>query len=442
MRCNECGEECGDYSQFCPHCGANLNSTFNIAPVKRGDSRTKVLAVMVVAVLLVAGAFVAFSGSDDNSDKENTTNVTNESNNTTTTVSNDTSYTYDNTVFDAPDRIETDGVKKIKVTLNENVSGNYAKFVWQVKHSGSVVGTKTKTENNMTWSLKGDEIGEYTIVVKCYYENTSSIFDEYFDFGMHDDYSMTVTFEGSITKTYSWTYDGKNVSIDLSFDYDDYAKYAGETGASISKRQGLVNGVSTYSAITDFIVVDDTLTDLEKLLSTYYTANISADTSSQGYAEFILSFVQVCFSYKYDSTSYGYDEYFAFPMETIYNGAGDCEDTSILCASIYKAAGYSAGVFVIPGHCIAAISIDNYVAGSVSSTYKNSVQQFTYTYSGKTYYGCETTLDSNEYGIGFISTSYKLDGSTLTYTYTSRGQTKTATYSLGGAEGYNLYLVS
>lgn len=167
-----------------------------------------------------------------------------------------------------------------------------------------------------------------------------------------------------------------------------------------------------YDVIVDFIVVNDVIDEIEKALKEEYEST-GKIASGQGYAEFILAFVHECYGYMYDEVQYSQSEYFAFPMETIYNGYGDCEDTSILLAAIYESAGYDTGVFLIPGHAITAVALDSYVAGEYDSKY--SVAVFSITVDGKTYYGCETTLDSNIYGVGYITDTYSTKNDTIYY---------------------------
>ena len=54
---------------------------------------------------------------------------------------------------------------------------------------------------------------------------------------------------------------------------------------------------------------------------------------------FVLAFVQ-SMPYTSDEVTSGYDEYPRYPLETIVDGGGDCEDTSILFASIVREMGY------------------------------------------------------------------------------------------------------
>ncbi|MBI2146821.1 transglutaminase family protein [Candidatus Woesearchaeota archaeon] len=65
----------------------------------------------------------------------------------------------------------------------------------------------------------------------------------------------------------------------------------------------------------------------------------------------LLKFVQAL-PYNFDI-----DDYPKHPLETLADGGGDCEDTSILYASLARAVGIPAAVFLIPHHAIAGVSV-------------------------------------------------------------------------------------
>lgn len=78
----------------------------------------------------------------------------------------------------------------------------------------------------------------------------------------------------------------------------------------------------------------------------------------------IAKFVQDCIEYQYDSDTTGEDEYPRYPIETIYERQGDCEDTSILMAALLKEWGYEVGFLHLPGHIAVALrTADNYSGG-------------------------------------------------------------------------------
>jgi len=63
----------------------------------------------------------------------------------------------------------------------------------------------------------------------------------------------------------------------------------------------------------------------------------------------IISFVQHL-NYLPDAENTGYDEYPKFPLETLYDKGGDCEDSSILLASLLNELGYGAVLLRFDDH--------------------------------------------------------------------------------------------
>jgi hypothetical protein len=106
---------------------------------------------------------------------------------------------------------------------------------------------------------------------------------------------------------------------------------------------------------------------------------------------FVLAFVQ-SLPYTSDSVSSGFDEYPRFPLETLVDNGGDCEDTSILFATLTLIIGYGA-VYINPP--------EHYAVGVLGDNLEGSY----YTYNDKTYYYCETTGDGWE--IGEIPSEFK-----------------------------------
>ena len=78
----------------------------------------------------------------------------------------------------------------------------------------------------------------------------------------------------------------------------------------------------------------------------------------------LAKFTQDVIEYQYDSDSTGEDEYPRYPIETLYEGQGDCEDTSILMAALLKEMGYDVGFLHLPGHLAVALrTADDYSGG-------------------------------------------------------------------------------
>ena len=119
---------------------------------------------------------------------------------------------------------------------------------------------------------------------------------------------------------------------------------------------------------------------------------------AEGFSDFekvalVTTFVQGL-PYTPDSVSTPYDEYPRYPIETLVDKGGDCEDTSILTASLLNMMGYGVVLIIYPGeHCAVGVLGDE----SVSGTY--------FDHNGGKYFYLETTDTGWE--IGMIPEEYK-----------------------------------
>lgn len=59
-----------------------------------------------------------------------------------------------------------------------------------------------------------------------------------------------------------------------------------------------------------------------------------------------------------DDTEHGTDDYYQYPMETIYYGKGDCEDMAFLEVSVLRALGYDAVPILSLDHCLVGVNIE------------------------------------------------------------------------------------
>jgi len=126
----------------------------------------------------------------------------------------------------------------------------------------------------------------------------------------------------------------------------------------------------------------------------YEAAENNGFTSGFERIQFVLSFVQRL-PYVPDSVTSGYDDYTQFIMETLTQLAGDCEDTSILFASIMESRpfNYDAVLLEPPGHMAVGLLMNDGFDG------------FAYIYDERKYYYVETTTEG--WGIGQIPDVYR-----------------------------------
>lgn len=64
----------------------------------------------------------------------------------------------------------------------------------------------------------------------------------------------------------------------------------------------------------------------------------------------ILTFVQSCIPYSFDKDTTPQSDWPRYPIETLMDGTGDCEDVAILCGAILARLGFSSALFAYPRH--------------------------------------------------------------------------------------------
>jgi len=177
---------------------------------------------------------------------------------------------------------------------------------------------------------------------------------------------------------------------------------------------------------------------------------ISQAAEENGYnsfqtVSFAAAFVQ-SLPYTNDLVTTGYDNYPRYPIETLIDNGGDCEDTAILAASLVQALGY--------GTVLLRFDATADRAGHVAVGVKGGegIYGTSWTYEGDKYYYLETT--STGWEIGQIPDSVKdcsahiypmIPVPILTHDWTTEvnGSTlelKVTIQNLGSAEANNVYV--
>ena len=217
------------------------------------------------------------------------------------------------------------------------------------------------------------DVLSYTFETKGYhtlfYEGTKSDGSRYF--GLID-----ILIDSTVSKVYDWTYGGKHYQMTVDIKISDYLAYRNDTTAV---RKQMDNARDSIYFTTDDKYIGYVASELTKM---------SKGMTSLERANLILSFVQST-EYVTDTVSRGQEEFWKYPVETLYDMNGDCEDTSFLFATIAKVMGYDVCTVLLPGHMAAGIVIDD-------SEFDGDA--YHYTYKNKHYYYCETTSD--EWKIG------------------------------------------
>ena len=181
---------------------------------------------------------------------------------------------------------------------------------------------------------------------------------------------------------HTWTFGGVTYTIRLDMLYSDVFWY------TYSDPYGNIRLSLTDPAyVSNYHTVDDgTLLELMRMLSAY-----GSGMDRTEFARFVLSFVQTI-PYVTDEDSVGEREYWKYPLETLWDGGGDCEDSSILYDTLMLMAGYDVAFVLFQDHAMSAVSVD--------------VDGHSLTRDGIVYVFCETTTVSE---IGLTSKGHTED---------------------------------
>lgn len=197
----------------------------------------------------------------------------------------------------------------------------------------------------------------------------------------------SVTVDGTVKRHYEWQCRGEEFSIDVSFKYCDYLAYQSKDVNRYASNRDRSVFVDNCNGLTD--TISERISFLTEGLSEYMRANV------------ILAFVQECFEYPPNTMSgsvalmsgdmylTGHSDYTMYPIETLFYNAGDCEDTSILAASLFRSAGLQSALLMVPGHAMVCVAIDEMeetIPYGSFELYHSNVR-------GHEYYVCETTTN-------------------------------------------------
>ncbi|MEM2139881.1 hypothetical protein [Nitrososphaera sp.] len=174
----------------------------------------------------------------------------------------------------------------------------------------------------------------------------------------------------TIKRNYKWTFEGEEWTWDPAFSKAlyDYYRYKDRPPTDYS------------------VYVTDTYDD--KMISSLVDS-IREVAKERGWTEwqtinFVISFVQ-SLPYTSDSVTTAFDEYPRYPIETLVDNGGDCEDTSILAADLIQKLGYGAILINPPEHMAVGV-------------YCTSCDGSYYEFEGRDYFYVETTGENWQIG--------------------------------------------
>jgi predicted transglutaminase-like cysteine proteinase len=239
----------------------------------------------------------------------------------------------------------------------------------------------------------GNTIGENTVTLK--FNNKENTLDyEGVSEGNQGVLWYNISWEKSqpheeiFTRKYTWTYDDEDWVLTSEIPVDTYELYS---DSNINRSPQ--NRFNQANAMKKFVTSDDNvISDISGELQ-YIADNEGYDVLKT--ANFILRFVQEGIKYALDDDTKGCIEYWRFPVETLVEQQGDCEDTSVLFASIMDYLGYDTALLFYSwkdenGDSVGHLAVGLHLDGIHGSYVLDN--------EGKKYYYCETTTE--DYVVG------------------------------------------
>jgi PKD repeat protein len=195
--------------------------------------------------------------------------------------------------------------------------------------------------------------------------------------------------DGYVVRHYEWIHEGDTQQWDALLPYGLYQTYRGRLRTSFGDRYD-------YPAYVLDPLDDPTLAELADVLWN------RAAGREEAFVEWTLSFVQGAVRYEEDPPS---KEWPLYPIETLYDGAGDCEDTAILFVSLLRARGMASNLATVdtdgdgfPDHVLVFVPVSAAYAAELSCS--AGVASTILSFGDTLHAVAETAVESGILGIG------------------------------------------
>jgi len=163
--------------------------------------------------------------------------------------------------------------------------------------------------------------------------------------------------EGSVVLRFSWTWEGEVQRLDFAAPWNLYQTYRGRL------RTPLVDNYN-YGDFVNDPLDDPTLEDLADELWN----RAGGDAATATFVDYTLVFVQCSIEYQADPPG---SEWPLYPLETLVDRTGDCEDTSILLVSLLLAKGVASRLAFVdtdkdgtPDHVLVLVPYEDSYTGT------------------------------------------------------------------------------
>jgi len=275
--------------------------------------------------------------------------------------------------------------------INASKTEGYAPMTVTLDASGSEDPDGDTLTYSWTLGSEGTENGE--VVTHTFSAGTHAVTLRVTD-PAGDTASSTITLtvhevpNGYVVYEYSWTSpEGVDRMTEIPLPYALYMTYRGRI------RNPLVDNYDYADYVLDPLD-DPTLEDVAAVLQEYVSTDLA-------YAKEALAFVQGAIRYEVDPAG---EEWPLYPLETLVDGSGDCEDSAILYVSLLCAVGIEPKLAFVdtdddgtPDHVLALVPISSQSSLSGSC---GSAAVTVFTLDGTMYAVAESTGRSGVVGLG------------------------------------------
>ena len=155
--------------------------------------------------------------------------------------------------------------------------------------------------------------------------------------------------------TYNWSYAGDSYTFTTYVPENLYNYYKNKprVPAQSTTHVGENYRIDYSYYVTD--LKDDK--ELEEIVASFNEFASNQGLEEEEKLNLMVRFIQ-SIPYKLDIESMAQKEYPRYPIETLVDNEGDCEDTAILTASLLKLMGYDVLLVDLPEHMAVAVSSD------------------------------------------------------------------------------------
>ena len=248
------------------------------------------------------------------------------------------------------------------LTLDRVPSGDY---ILEFRHQkGSSVNRSFRFMPGATheiFAVPENETGGSIVDHEWQYQNDSSMTNQ--------PGWMSVNATPVIERTFTWNTNGHEATITLDIPQDLYDYYKNQPHPT-------ERDTNTFSIYT---INERDRQYLHTLVNRLKDASEFKSYRARNDYRNVVAFVQsIAYADDIDPVTRQKTEYWKFPIETLADGNGDCEDTAILTAALIKEMGYDVAIVLLPEHAAVAVACEN-------------CNGYYYPLNGKRYYYLETT---------------------------------------------------